>query len=133
MLRVRGCPQESWARGLGNKEGKRERPKPGPQRERSPVPMYTARAMTMAAVTTPPHVFTSGCRMLLKMGTLLTWHCQGEGHSYGGKVASSPISRGRYLGTKAIGTKGKSWGPHSFLPPRTPILPIMWAPSQGGQ
>lgn len=30
----------------------------------------------MAAVTTAPQVFTSGCFILLKTGTLLTWHCQ---------------------------------------------------------
>lgn len=30
----------------------------------------------MAAVTTAPQVFTSGCFMLLKTGTLLTWHYQ---------------------------------------------------------
>lgn len=33
----------------------------------------------MAAVTTAPQVFTSGCFMLLKTGTLLTWHCEGHG------------------------------------------------------
>lgn len=32
----------------------------------------------MAAVTTAPQVFTSGCFMLLKTGTLLTWHCRGH-------------------------------------------------------
>lgn len=105
LLRVQGGPRESWARGLGKEQGKREGPQPGPQRERSPVPVYTARAMAMAAVTTPPHVFSSGCRMLLKMGTLLTWHCRGAGHSYGGEVASSPVSRERGLGDK--GHRGK--------------------------
>lgn len=62
----------------------------------------------MAAVTTPPQVFTSGRRMLLKTGTLLTWHCQGEGRGHGGQVTSPPRIR------------GKSWGPHSVLPSRTP-------------
>lgn len=61
----------------------------------------------MAAVTTPPQVFTSGRRMLLKIGTLLTWHCEGEGHSYGGEVASPPVSRGRYLGDKDHRNKGQ--------------------------
>lgn len=85
------------------------------------MPMYTARAMTMAAVTTPPQVFTSGCRMLLKMGTLLTWHCQGEGRSYAGEVASPPVSRGRFLGDKDHrGQGGESWGPHSQDPPSCP-------------
>lgn len=74
------------------------------------MPMYTARAMTMAAVTTPPQVFTSGCRMLLKMGTLLTWHCQGEGHSYAGEVTSPPVSRGRFLGDKDHRGQGASPG-----------------------
>ena len=37
----------------------------------------------MAAVTTAPQVFTSGCFMLLKTGTLLTWHCQGHGERAG--------------------------------------------------
>jgi len=37
----------------------------------------------MAAVTTAPHVFTSGCFMLLKTGTLLTWHCQRHEESEG--------------------------------------------------
>lgn len=58
----------------------------------------------MAAVTTPPQVFTSGRCMLLKTGTLLTWHCQGEGQACGGQVTLPP------------GARGKSWGPPSILP-----------------
>lgn len=32
MLGVQGCPQESWARGLGDKEGNWEHSKPSPRR-----------------------------------------------------------------------------------------------------
>lgn len=89
----------------------------------------------MAAVTTPPHVFTSGCRMLLKMGTLLTWHCRGEGHGYAGEMTSSPApfpERGN-LGDKDHGDKGRVLGvpTPSFLP-GYPIPPVMWAPSRDG-
>lgn len=70
----------------------------------------------MAAVTTPPQVFTSGRRMLLKMGTLLTWHCQGEGHSYAGEVTSPPVSRGRDKGR----VLGSPLHPSSQGPPSCP-------------
>lgn len=62
----------------------------------------------MAAVTTPPQVFTWGCRMLLKTGTLLTWHCPGEGYGHGGEVASSPGLKGRHLGGKGPRDKGQA-------------------------
>lgn len=32
MLGVQGCPQKSWARGLGAKKGNQEHSKPSPQR-----------------------------------------------------------------------------------------------------
>lgn len=84
----------------------------------------------MAAVTTPPQVFTSGRCMLLKIGTLLTWHCQGEGHSYGGEATSPPVSRGRFLGGKDHRDKRQVLGPPLHPSSQgSPILPGMWAPS----
>lgn len=55
----------------------------------------------MAAVTTAPQVFTSGCFMLLKTGTLLTWHCRRH--------------------EKSTGTRdGLSWSTGSRAGPRAP-------------
>lgn len=48
----------------------------------------------MAAVTTTPQVFTSGCFMLLKTGTLLTWHCQGHREKAGTCDGMSPSTQG---------------------------------------
>lgn len=73
----------------------------------------------MAAVTTAPHVFTSGCFMLLKTGTLLTWHCQrhekSEGTRYGMSRSSRemhriPCAAQSYLESKADGGHGVEHG-----------------------
>lgn len=81
----------------------------------------------MAAVTTPPQVFTWGCRMLLKTGTLLTWHCPGEGYGHGGEVASSPGLKGRHLGGKGPRAKGQAL---VHLPGNPTIISIIWVHSQ---
>lgn len=91
----------------------------------------------MAAVTTPPQVFTSGRCMLLKTGTLLTWHCPGEGHGHGGEMTSPPVSRGRYLGNKDPRDKGQVLrpllcpSPQDFLHPAW-VPPPSWVPTWGG-
>lgn len=47
----------------------------------------------MAAVTTAPQVFTSGCFMLLKTGTELTWHCRGH-ERHGERTVGLGLARG---------------------------------------
>lgn len=63
----------------------------------------------MAAVTTPPQVFNSGCCMLLKTGTLLTWHCLGEVRSQEGKV-TPPQRTGVYSGNRGCRDMGQALG-----------------------
>lgn len=58
----------------------------------------------MAAVTTQPQVFTLGLRMLLKTGTLLTWHCSCEAHGHGGEGPHPQFLKGGTLRTEMTGT-----------------------------